>query len=136
MEIHAAEAEQYGSARALADSFGSPVFEPRWWPKNAGAVGYWLDRLPSSAHYRIGSTRPDGTPICVLGRPENRTGRLPEGDWYQPPELAALRGLVRTNGAQVHAVIHDEQQTIHLIGYASEAEVVRAVGSFRRVTAA
>jgi hypothetical protein len=31
--------------------------------------------------------------------------------------------------------VHHEQQTIHLIGYASEAEVVRAVKSLRRVTA-
>jgi hypothetical protein len=98
-------------------------------------VGYWLERLPSHVHYRIGSTRHDGIPICVIGQPENRNGRLPHDDWYQPPALEALGGLVRPNGSGVQAVVHDEQQTIHLIGFESEAEVVRAVRSFRRVTA-
>lgn len=52
------------------------------------------------------------------------------------PELEALRGVIRTAGAHVHAVVHHEQQVIHLIGYASKAEVVRAVNSLRRVAVA
>lgn len=70
----------------------------------------------------------------MRGSAEQR-GQLPNGNWSRPPQLEALHGLVRTVGAHVHAVVHHEQQTIHLIGYASEAEVVRAVKSLRRVTA-
>jgi hypothetical protein len=46
-----------------------------------------------------------------------------------------LRGQVLKDDGRIHAVVYDEQQIIHLIGYASETEVVRAVGSFRRVIA-
>jgi hypothetical protein len=46
-----------------------------------------------------------------------------------------MRGLVGTSDDHVRAVVHQEQQTIHLIGYASEAELVQAVQSFRRVPA-
>ena len=70
-----------------------------------------------------------------MGRAARRSERLPEGNWVRPPERQALRGLVRTNGAHVHAVVHDEQQIIHLIGYTSEAEVVHAIRSLRRIAA-
>jgi hypothetical protein len=46
-----------------------------------------------------------------------------------------MRGLVSTSDDHVRAVVHQEQQTIHLIGYASEAELVQAVQGFRRVPA-
>lgn len=133
LSVTRAAAKRYGSARALAETFGSPIFEPTWWPEDIGAVTYCLDRWPSSVVYRIGSTRHDGAPICVIGGPENQTGQLAKGNWYTPPELEGWRGLVSTSGAHVHAVVHDEQQIIHLIGYTSEAEVVRAVKSLRRV---
>jgi hypothetical protein len=51
------------------------------------------------------------------------------------PTEAAGAQLARTNDAHIHAVLYREQQTIHLIGYASESEVVRAARSLRRVTA-
>ena len=128
--------KRYGSADALAESFGLPIFEPTWWPDDARAVTYRLDKSPSGDMYRIGSTRHAGTPICVVGRAgEQRERTLPPGNWSRPPELEAWRGLVRTNDAHIHAVLYHEQQTIHLIGYASKSEVVRAARSLRRVTA-
>jgi hypothetical protein len=127
--------KHYGSARALAENFGSSIFEPTWWPEDTRPVTYVLDQSPSGDKYRIGSTRHDGTPICLIGSAENRSGQVPRGNWSRPPELEALRGLVRTNGAHVHAVVHEEQQIIHLIGYTSEAEVVHAIRSLRRVSA-
>jgi len=45
-----------------------------------------------------------------------------------------VRGLIRTRGTHVHAVVYKERQAIHLIGYTSEAEIVRVVKSLRRVT--
>lgn len=124
-----------GAAPALAEGFGGPIFEPIWWPDDTDAVTYLLDESPSRVRYRIGSTRRDGTPIFVIGRAgEQRERTLPRGNWSRPPELKAWRGLTRTDGAHVHAVLYREQQTIHLIGYTSEAEVVRAVRSLRRVT--
>lgn len=128
------DSKDCGSAPGLADGFGGPIFEPTWWPDDSGAVTYVLDRSPSRVTYRIGSTRSDGTPICVIGRAEQRGGSLPDGNWSPLPELEALHGLVRTVGGHVHVVVNVEQQTIHLIGYASEAEVVRAAETLRRVT--
>jgi hypothetical protein len=128
------DSTEYGSAHALAQRFGRPIFEPTWWPEDALPVTYILDQSPSSDEYRIGSTRRDGMPIVVIGSARRRGG-LPIGSWSRPPELEAWQGLIRTVGAHVHAVVHHEQQTIHLIGYASEGEVVRAVNSLRRVAA-
>lgn len=130
-----AAAERYGSARSLAEAFKSPIFEPTWWPDGVGEVTYQLDRLPASLLYKIESVQADGAAICVIGGPETPPERLPTGNWHQPPELAALDGLVRTDGVRVHVVVHDQQQTIHLIGYGSEADAVRATKSLRRVAA-
>lgn len=125
-----------GAAPALAEGFGGPIFVPTWWPDDAEAVTYVLDESPSRVRYRIGSIRRDGTPICVIGRAGEQPERtLPPGNWSRPPELKAWRGLVRRSDHHIHAVLYHEQQTIHLIGYASESEVVRAAGSLRRVTA-
>jgi len=130
------DSKDYASARGLAGGFGGPIFEPIWWPDDTEAVTYALDESPSRLSYRIGSTRRDGTPICVIGRPGEQPERtLPPGNWSRPPELEEWRGLVRTNGDHTHAVLFRELQTIHLIGYASLDEVVDAVKSFRRVTA-
>lgn len=126
----------FRSALALTESFGAPVFEPSWWPDDTDAVTYFLDRSPSRVRYRIGPTRRDGTPIVVIGRAgEQKERTLPPGNWSRPPELEAWRGLVSTRDDHVRAVLYHEQQTIHLIGYASEAELVQAVQSFRRVPA-
>jgi hypothetical protein len=122
----------YASAPALAEGFGGQIYEPAWWPDDAGDVTYVLDE----SSYRIGSTRRGGRPICVIGRPGEQPERtLARGNWSRPPELKAWRGLVSTNDAHIHAVLYDDQQTIHMIGYASLEEVVQAVKSFRRVTA-
>lgn len=128
------ESKDCGAAPALAVGFGGSIFEPTWWPDDAGAVTYVLDESPSRVRYRVGSTRRDGTPICVIGTAVQEGG-LPVGPWSRPPELEPWRGLIRNTGDHVHAVVQAEQQTIHLIGYASLDEVVHAVKSFRRVTA-
>src|SRR5579862_1311608 len=117
------------SALALAESFGAAVCEPTWWPKDTGIVSYRLD----GATYWIGSTRREGTPIGLVGKAEKPELRLPPGNWSPLPELEAMRGLVSTSDDHVRAVVHQEQQTIHLLGYESEAEVVQAVKGFQRV---
>ena len=130
------DSKDCGAAPALAEGFGGPIFEPAWWPDDADAVTYVLHESPSSVSYRIGSIRSGGTPICVIGRAGEQPERtLPRGNWSRPPELKVWRGLVSTNDAHIHAVLYAEEQTIHLIGYASVDEVVHAVASFRRVTA-
>ena len=123
--------KRFRSALALAESVGAPVFEPSWWPEDTGKVSYRLD----GAAYWIGSTRRGGTPIGVVGKAEKPELRLPVGNWSPLPDLEAMRGLVSTSDDHVRAVVQQEQQTIHLIGYASEAELVQAVKSFRRVPA-
>lgn len=128
------DSTECGSAHALAQSFGRAVFEPAWWPEDILPVTYFLDQSPSGDKYRIGSVRRDGTPIVLIGGAV-RSGRLANGNWSRPPELEAWQGLIRTAGAHVHAVVQHEQQTIHLIGYASESEVVRTLNSLRRVAA-
>ena len=126
---------RYRSALALAESFGAAVFEPTWWPRDTGKLSYELDAVQSGAMYRIGSTRSGGTPICVIGKAEEPGLHLPAGNWSPIPEMEAMRGLISTSADHVRAIVHQEQQTIHLIGYASEAEVVQAVKSFQRVPA-
>ena len=123
--------KRFRSALALAESFGAPIFEPTWWPEDTRKVSYRLH----GARYWIGSTRRDGTPICVIGKVEKFELHLPRGNWSAIPELEAMRGLVSTSDDHVHAVVQQEQQTIHLIGYASGAELVQAVKSFQRVPA-
>jgi hypothetical protein len=123
--------KRFRSALVLAESFGAPVFEPTWWPEDTRKLSYRLD----GSMYFIGSTRRGGTPICVIDRAETPELRLPVGNWSAIPELEAMRGLVSTSDDHVRAVLHQEQQTIHLIGYASEAELVQAVKSFQRVPA-
>ena len=126
--------EFHESARALAESFGGPVFEPTWWPEDVRRpLSYELGSSPVGNTYRIVSTREDGAPIAVIGGPERPERRLPTGWWSPMRELETLRGQVLVDDGRLHAVVYDERQVIHLIGYASEAEVVRAVESFRRV---
>ena len=80
---------RFRSALALAESFGTAVFEPTWWPEDTGKVSYRLD----GATYWIGSTRREGTPIGVIGKAEKPELHLPGGNWSPIPELEAMRGL-------------------------------------------
>jgi hypothetical protein len=131
VKIVRVRSKRFRSALALAESFGAPVFEPSWWPEDTGKVSYRLD----GAAYWIGSTRRGGTPIGVTGKAEKPELRLPNGNWSPIPELETMRGLVSTSDDHVRAVVNRVQQTIHLVGYASEGELVQAVQSFRRVPA-
>jgi hypothetical protein len=71
----------------------------------------------------------------VIGGADRPEIHLPTGNWSPLQELETLRGQVLiSDDGRLHAVVYDEQQVIHLIGYTSAAEIVRAVGSFRRVT--
>jgi len=97
-------------------------------------VTYHLDQTPTGATYRIEASRYRAQPVCIIGSAEDAEGRLPNGNWSRSPELDAVRGLIRTRGTHVHAVVYKERQAIHLIGYTSEAEIVRVVKSLRRVT--
>ena len=130
MEAGRLRSKRFRSALALAESFGAAVFEPCWWPEDTRKVWYRLD----GAMYWIGSTRHDGRPIGVIGGAEKPDLhlRLP-GNWSSVPELESVRGLVSTSDDHVRAILHQEQQTIQLIGYASEGELVEASQSFRRV---
>jgi hypothetical protein len=136
VEVSLEPSQHFESARALAASFGGPVFEPTWWPEDVRRpLSYERGSSPVGYTYGIVSTREDGVPIAVIGGADRPEKHLPTGHWSALPELKALRGQVLKDDGRIHAVVYDEQQIIHLIGYASEAEVVRAVGSFRRVTA-
>lgn len=133
--ISEAVSESYSSASALAQAFGSVVLEPSWWPADVRKIAYYLDRFPRRDSYRVGSTRRDGVPICVVGRFEvARSGRA-SGEWYEPRELAAVRGQIGRVGipARLQAVVHDEKLAIDLIGYETEDEILSAVRSLRRV---
>jgi hypothetical protein len=133
-EVVAVRSERERSARALAESVGAPVLAPDWWPEDVGKVTYTLDRSLSEVGYRIWSLRPDGTPVSVVARPmHTELGMgLPEGNWHRVAELEPWDGLVSTQGAHVRAVVQRDEQIVHLIGYGSEADVVRAAVSLRR----
>jgi hypothetical protein len=136
--IGEADTEVYGSAVSLARAFGSAILEPSWWPSDAGSIGYRLARFPDCLEYDIVATRPgDGGLILVIGHAEVPGAGRESGDWYAPPELEDLRGLVGWTGypRRLHAVVHGEGLAVHLFGYDSEADVVRAAQSLRRVSA-
>lgn len=122
---------RYRSARELADHFGAPVFQPTWWPEGTRSVYYRLEGSASNLTYRIGSKH---RLICIIGGPDQPRANLPIGNWYRPPELEAMDGLVNPHDGRVQGVVHIDGQTIHLIGYASEAELVQAAKSFQRVS--
>jgi hypothetical protein len=136
---------RYRSAHKLAQSFGSPVLEPTWWPEDKDIrrrVTYRLlrgDAQIGPVIYLIGKDRRhDGPPVGVMGHlEEGFTGYAAAEDPSLP--WSPVRGpegiSVRTVDGYVQAVVHVEQQVIRLVGYASEDEVVRAVRSLRRVTA-
>jgi hypothetical protein len=107
-----------------------------WWPEDVEEIDYWLDRFPHRMHYRIGSARHDGVPIYVVGGVEVLGAGRATGEWWEPRELAHLRGLIGSVGVppRLQAIVYDEKLAIHLIGYDTEQEIMSAVSSLQRVT--
>jgi hypothetical protein len=141
VEIAEAVYETHGSAAALAKAFGSSVFEPLWWPNDAGEISYTLDRFPSHANYRIGSIRAGGVPIAVIGFIElESSARSPRdwmaGEWHEPSELSHVNGLIGRVGIprRLQAFVWDGDTRVTLIGFDSEADIIRAVRSFVRAS--
>jgi hypothetical protein len=139
--ISEADSETFSSAPELAQAFGSPVFEPTWWPADTEEISYCLVRSLGGVHYQIGSTRSEGAPICVIGHFEAAlAGRSPSdwlhGEWSEPPELAHVRGLIGRVGVprRLQAVIYDQELQIQLIGYDTEHEIMTTVNSLRRTS--
>jgi hypothetical protein len=128
--------ERHLTAESLAKGFGATIFEPAWWPQDVGPVAYFLDRYAHGLSYRIGSTRRGGAPIACIGGSENPKARLAAADWRELPEFGAWRAAVSTGDSGTRAVLRRDEQTLHLIGYASEAGIVAAIKSLRTVTAA
>jgi hypothetical protein len=131
------DSEPFGSAAALAGALGSAILEPAWWPEDIGQLTYHVDNHPKIApSYRIGSLRRDGRLIVVIGRPQ-RDGDpmrgLPSANWHPIAELASCSGAVSDERDAVRAVIMRDGQTVQLIGYMSEAEIVQAIESLRLV---
>ena len=134
--IHS-DSEPFGSAVALAGAFASAILEPAWWPEDIGQVGYDLDNHPrGGSSYRIGSLRSDGRLIVVIGRPQ-RDGDpmrgLPSANWHDIPQLASYSAVVANENRAVRAVLMRDGLTVQLLGYMSEAELVRAVESLQLV---
>jgi hypothetical protein len=94
VSITEAVSKTLDSVRALARAFGSPVFEPAWWPADAGEISYCLERFPHGDYYRVGSTRHNDVPTCVMGHPEVPVAGRAAGEWYAPRELTTVRGLI------------------------------------------
>ncbi len=136
MEIVESARESCSSGPGLAKAFGRVLFTPAWWPADAQEIEYRLDRFPHRTHYWIGSTRDDGVPIGVVGNVEVPGVLRATGRWWEPRELAHLRGLIGRVGVPSHlqAVVHDDELAIHLIGYETEAEIIKAVNSFQRIS--
>jgi len=130
-----AASETVGSVSELAGAFGATVLEPAWWPADVDQISYSLDRFPDRALYRIGSTRDDGVPICVIGHREIPGAGRPVGEWRAPRELATVHGLIGLVGVppRLQAVVHQERLAIHLIGYETEDEIISTANSLRRV---
>lgn len=136
IEIVESARESGSSAPGLATAFGRVLLTPAWWPADAQKIEYRLDRFPHRTHYWIGSTRNDGLPIGVVGSVEMPGVRRATGEWWEPRELAHLRGLIGRVGVPSHlqAVVHDQELSIHLIGYETEEEIVKAVNSFQLIS--
>jgi hypothetical protein len=129
-----------GSASELAQAFGGAILEPSWWPADTEEISYSLDGPSDRPHYRIGSIRAGGVPICAVGFFEAAwRGRSPrdwlDGEWSEPSGLAHLRDLIGRVGIppRLQVVIYDQQLAIQLIGYQSEDEIMSAVRSLRRI---
>jgi len=59
------------------------------------------------------------------------------GEWYEPRELAPLRGLIGRVGIppRLQALVHREKLAIRLIGYETEEEIISVARSLRPVSA-
>ncbi len=125
----------YPTVEALAQNFDLPVFEPAWWPADIGELRFEVQALGSGLAYFIGSVRDDGAPIVVLGQAENPRSRLPSDNWQPAPELADVGGLIGGEDGRRRVVLSLEQQRVHLIGYRTETDAIRAAQSLRRVAA-
>ena len=139
IEIVDAVSDTFSSALALAKALGSAVLEPTWWPADLGQVEYVLDRWPDDHddQYRIGSIRHDGRSTYVIcHRAVPGAGRA-AGEWYAPAELATVRGLIGRVGIppRLQAVVYRDGSVIHLMGYETEDEIIRTVGSLRKISA-
>jgi hypothetical protein len=128
--------------RRRSRGHSGPAFEPAWWPTDVGEISCVLDRLPGvdragRDHYRIGSTRHDALPICVIGQYEVPGAGRAQGEWYAPRELAAVRGLIGRVGVppRLQAVVHKGKLAVHLIGFATEDEIMSAATSLHQVVA-
>ena len=110
------------------------MFEPGWWPEDVDALTYKLSLSGRQPQYQIGSIRSDGRPIVVIGQKTDPRARLPQESWYEPAELVGLGAIVAGTDIGYRAALDREQQIVQLIGYSTEAEVVRAALSLSRVT--
>jgi hypothetical protein len=127
--------KRYRSASMLAEALGFPVVEPGWWPEDAGKITYRrLDHRPLGTGYSMLAIRRGGVPVGVVAHPEHPAAGLADGEWRAAPELQGLRGMIGKVGRppRLHAVAHAEGMRIHLIGYQSETEIVRAASSLQR----
>ena len=95
-----------------------------------------MDRFPHRTQYWVGSLRAHGVPVGVVGGVEVPGARRATGEWWEPSELAHVRGLIPRTGIppRLQAVVHDEDLAIHLIGYETAEEIIKAVNSFQRVS--
>jgi hypothetical protein len=136
MEIVESAREICSSVPALATAFGRVLFTPAWWPEDAQELECRLDRFPHRTHYWVGAIRDDSVPVGVVGNVEVPGARRATGEWWAPSELAHVRGLIGRVGIphRLQAVVHDEDLAIHLIGYETEAEIVKTVNSFQRIS--
>jgi hypothetical protein len=124
---------QHGSAQELATALGSTVFEPRFWPEDVGTVTYELAIAPHRSRYQIGSTRADGRPIVTIGQKHDPGARLPNENWYEQSDLREFHTLVAHTDNGYRAALQRDDQSIQLLGYLTEPELVRAVLSLHGV---
>ena len=89
-----AVAEAYSSASTLARAFGGPVLEPAWWPADVGQISYVLARFPGRALYRIDQLATTRYQYASSAIGRSRGAGRAAGEWYEPRELAPLRGLI------------------------------------------
>jgi hypothetical protein len=143
VELRSLDRLSFGSAAELAGAFGAPVLAPAWWPADIHALAHTLGELPGRGpQYQISTARHDGRPIAVIGRAQREGDPLAPVrgisglDWHSLPELEAYSGQVSVERDAVRAVLMRDGLTVQLIGYMSEAEIVRAIESLQLVAAA
>ena len=128
-----ASSQVFASASALAERFGSPIYEPAKWPTRSGPPVYTLDQFPGRTHYRIQVIQEDGTPINIigfLGQPSQRAGL---NGWERVPELESEGGLGKPRGNGIDMVVCKDPQVVHLLGYQTTQDAVEAALSLRLI---